>query len=242
MQSGFMSRAKLQLLVPAPSRRSPVKSAWQASVRKSTGRKQVAAVCYRVQDGELEFLLVRTRKGRWIFPKGGVEPGLTFAESAALEAFEEAGAHGKIEEAPFTSYALKKLQKAGSELMPVRAYLCEVTRTGPAQEMYRDPKWFSQAKAKQRLAEGRSQADASELSRVVDAAESRIQRLLRRAEPRNDGLHRVHFEFAKPAGSVDQQTLLRYFGKRRGRSEELRLPMKTSRPKLLQLGRGQPEQ
>jgi len=179
MQSGFMSRAKLQLLVPAPSRRSPVKSAWQASVRKSTGRKQVAAVCYRVQDGELEFLLVRTRKGRWIFPKGGVEPGLTFAESAALEAFEEAGAHGKIEEAPFTSYALKKLQKAESELMPVRAYLCEVTRTGPAQEMYRDPKWFSQAKAKQRLAEGRSQADASELSRVVDAAEYAFRRTWR---------------------------------------------------------------
>jgi 8-oxo-dGTP pyrophosphatase MutT (NUDIX family) len=242
MQSGFMSRAKLQLLVPAPSRRSPVKLAWRASVQQSTGRKQVAAVCYRLQDGELEFLLVRTRKGRWIFPKGGVEPGLTFAESAALEAFEEAGAHGRIEEAPFTSYTLKKIQKAGSELMPVRAYLCEVTRLEAAQEFYRDPTWHSQTKAKQRLREGRSQEDAAEFSRVVDAAASRVKRLRGRAGLRDDRLQRVYFEPADSAGSIDAQALLRYFGKPCGRSEELRIPIKTARPKLLQLGRGRPEQ
>ena len=64
----------------------------------------MAAVCYRVRAGEIEFLLVQTGKGRWIFPKGGVEPGLTHAQAAALEAFEEAGVHGRMEEASFTRY------------------------------------------------------------------------------------------------------------------------------------------
>jgi 8-oxo-dGTP pyrophosphatase MutT (NUDIX family) len=194
-----MSRVKLELVVPASPRRSAIKAAWQNTAPKSSGRKQVAAVCYRVHDGEIEFLLVRTRKARWTFPKGGVEAGLTHAESAALEALEEAGAHGRIEEAPFTSYTLKKMR------------------------------------------EGRSQEDAAEFSRVVDAATSRIKRLRSRAGLRDDRLQRVSFESADAAGSLDPQMLLRYLGRRRGRNDELRIPIKTARPKLLQLGRGQPE-
>src|SRR5258706_7336546 len=60
-------------------------------VRKLRECEQVAAVCYRVRGTEIEFLLVRTGSGHWTFPKGGVEPGLTHAQAAALEAFEEAG-------------------------------------------------------------------------------------------------------------------------------------------------------
>src|SRR5271155_2735893 len=67
----------------------------------SKKRQQVAAVCYRMGRRGIEFLLVQTRGGRWIFPKGGVERGLTYAQSAALEAFEEAGVHGRMEEIPF---------------------------------------------------------------------------------------------------------------------------------------------
>ena len=47
------------------------------SLRPLKRRQQVAAVCYRVGKSGIEFLLVQTRSGRWIFPKGGVEPGLT---------------------------------------------------------------------------------------------------------------------------------------------------------------------
>ena len=46
-----------------------------AELRKLKACEQVAAVCYRVRAGEVEFLLVQTGKGRWIFPKGSVEPG-----------------------------------------------------------------------------------------------------------------------------------------------------------------------
>src|SRR5271167_689369 len=78
------------------------------SSRLSRGRQQVAALCYRIRKRGLEFLLVQTRGGRWIFPKGGVEPGFTHAQSAALEAFEEAGVHGRIEEIPFARYFRRK--------------------------------------------------------------------------------------------------------------------------------------
>ena len=76
--------------------------------RSKTPRQQVAAVCYRIRGSRLEFLLVQTSGGRWIFPKGGVEPGHTHAESAALEAFEEAGVHGRMEKIAFTRYYRRK--------------------------------------------------------------------------------------------------------------------------------------
>ncbi len=63
-------------------------------LRRLRGSEQVAAICYRLGKRGLEFLLVRTRGRRWTFPKGSIESGLTNAQAAALEAFEEAGVHG----------------------------------------------------------------------------------------------------------------------------------------------------
>src|SRR5882762_10360204 len=104
-------------------------------LRQLRGSEQVAAVCYRVRKSGIEFLLVQTRGGRWTFPKGGTEPGLTHAQAAAMEAFEEAGVHGRIEEAAFTTYIRRKRSSA-SELT-VNAHLCEVQRLGPPQEARR---------------------------------------------------------------------------------------------------------
>jgi 8-oxo-dGTP pyrophosphatase MutT (NUDIX family) len=144
-------------------------------------------MCYRMRKGRPEFLLVQTRGGRWIFPKGGVEPGLTYAQSAALEAFEEAGVHGRMEQIPFTRYfrrppAIMAASEARSKgestnLEPVAVHLCEVSRLEPPQESNRNPSWFSAEKAKQRLLEDRAPVFGLELARVVDRAVSRIQRL-----------------------------------------------------------------
>src|SRR4051812_21465779 len=68
----------------------------------------VAAVCYRIRDGEIEFLLVRTRAGRWTFPKGRVEDDATRSAAAAREAFEEAGVHGRVDSLPFATYMHSK--------------------------------------------------------------------------------------------------------------------------------------
>jgi 8-oxo-dGTP pyrophosphatase MutT (NUDIX family) len=154
--------------------------------RRRSARQEVAAVCYRMRKQDVEFLLVQTRGGRWIFPKGGVEPGLTHAQSAALEAFEEAGVHGKIERIPFTRYLRRiaedatKTKNSGSRSQrarPVTAHLCEVSRLEPPQEENRKPTWFSVEKAKLRLRADRTREFGLELTRVVDRALSRIRRL-----------------------------------------------------------------
>jgi 8-oxo-dGTP pyrophosphatase MutT (NUDIX family) len=165
-------------------------------------RQQVAAVCYRIRKRGIEFLLVQTRGGRWIFPKGGVEPGLTHAQSAALEAFEEAGVHGRMEEIPFARYFRRKpdpanLAQADRPELPVTAHLCEVSRLETPQESNRNPTWFSAEKAQQRLLKDRAPELGAELIRVVDRALSRIQRLHGAREKdriHRDSLWQVQFE------------------------------------------------
>lgn len=60
--------------------------------------KQAAALPYRLRsDGAFEILLVTSRgKGRWILPKGKIDQGRKPADTATAEAFEEAGAIGRI--------------------------------------------------------------------------------------------------------------------------------------------------
>jgi len=167
----------------------------------SKERQQVAAVCYRVAKRGIEFLLVQTRGGRWIFPKGGVESGLTQAQSAALEAIEEAGVHGRMEEIPFARYfrCQGDTTQSSEPRLAVAAHLCEVTRLEPPQEANRNPSWFSAEKAKQRLLKGRALAFGAELARVVDRALLRIQRVHRTTrsiphEMYRDSLQKVRFE------------------------------------------------
>jgi 8-oxo-dGTP pyrophosphatase MutT (NUDIX family) len=157
-------------------------------------RQQVAAICFRILSTGVEFLLVRTRRGRWTFPKGGLQSGLTQAQSAALEAYEEAGVHGRIEELAFVRYKLRKGQATIERHVFVHAHLCEVLRLDAPQELNRDPTWFSHTKAKRRLGEGRSRENGVELARVVDRAAARIRRLPARSTLVSDPLFTVRFE------------------------------------------------
>ncbi|MCV6825238.1 NUDIX hydrolase [Halocynthiibacter sp. SDUM655004] len=62
-------------------------------------RTQFGAICYRVVNARVQVLLVTTRRsGRWIVPKGWPMDGQTAGEAAAIEAWEEAGAKGKVKE------------------------------------------------------------------------------------------------------------------------------------------------
>lgn len=145
---------------------------------KSTGqRTHVAAVCYRLKNGEPEFLLVRTRSGRWTFPKGGVDRDATHAEAAAREAYEEAGVRGRIEHEPFHWYFHSKRQRFKTDrgMIAVQAHLCEVHRLEPPLEGHRKPTWFTAEKARRRLSENRSPELAREVLEVVDRALQRIR-------------------------------------------------------------------
>jgi 8-oxo-dGTP pyrophosphatase MutT (NUDIX family) len=148
-----------------------------AHLRRLKECEKVAAVCYRVRSSGIQFLLVQTRGGRWTFPKGSVEPGLTHAQAAALEAFEEAGVHGRMEEASFTRYMHHKRGNSSVVHITVSAHLCEVSRLEPPPEPGRNRTWFSIEKAKERLQEGRKPEYGTDLSRVVDRAVARVRRL-----------------------------------------------------------------
>jgi 8-oxo-dGTP pyrophosphatase MutT (NUDIX family) len=135
---------------------------WQAQERIV-----VAAICYRFRDGDVEFLLVRTRGGRWTFPKGAFDRDPSFAAAAAREAYEEAGVIGRVYESCLTRYVHGSRNRGPH---PVYAHLCEVMHLEPSEEAHRVPTWFSATKAKRRLREDRPQRFGEELERVVDAA------------------------------------------------------------------------
>lgn len=207
-------------------------------------RQQVAAVCFRILSTGIEFLLVRTRRGRWTFPKGGAQAGLTHAQSAALEAFEEAGVHGRIEEIAFIRYTLTKFstKSEAGDRAAVHAHLCEVMRLDSPQEDNRDPTWFSATKAKRRLSEGRTRENSTELACVVDRAVARIRRLPARTVLLNDPLLAVKFE----AAEIDTTRLTKQASSIRSLRERNKiLPGPTDfepnqgRGKLLQLGPSQ---
>ena len=198
------------------SLRRPERPVRLSQLRRLRECEQVAAVCYRLGSEGVEFLLVRTRgSGRWTFPKGGTEAGLTHAQAAALEAFEEAGVHGRIEEASFARYVRRKKSDgrksrgAVDKETAVNAHLCEVSRLSPPQESNRDRTWFSAQDARRRLREGREAREGASFARVVDRAVERLERLHSRTEVidvrqrevvpggvvvRQDALQEVRFE------------------------------------------------
>jgi len=64
-------------------------------------------------------LVTSRRTGRWVFPKGNIDAGMTGAEAAAQEALEEAGLVGTPEHEPFGSFRTIKLR-------PPQAWTIEV--------------------------------------------------------------------------------------------------------------------
>lgn len=202
---GYVRVIRNAMAVPSsvPSR-SPLP---MMKFRPKRAPDQVAAVCYRTGERGIEFLLVKTGGGRWTFPKGGVEAGLTYAQAAALEAYEEAGVHGHMEEAPFASYVGRKRREVRrasntAELM-VHAHLCKVLRRGKPEESNRDPRWFSPEQAKRKLLESRTQQEGAELAKVVERALLRIRELQNqtagssRSLVGKDALQKTPFEAAE---------------------------------------------
>jgi 8-oxo-dGTP pyrophosphatase MutT (NUDIX family) len=89
--------------------------------------RQVAALCWR---GELPEVLLITSLNtkRWILPKGWPMDGMTLAQSAAREAFEEAGVEGTISAAPIGNYPyLKERKDGGAMACSVDVFAMEVT-------------------------------------------------------------------------------------------------------------------
>ncbi|TAF02408.1 MAG: NUDIX domain-containing protein [Nostocales cyanobacterium] len=71
--------------------------------------QQSGVIPYRLRDGKLEVLLITTRKRQsWVIPKGGVCKGMTPPDSAAKEAWEEAGVVGRVNNEKIADYKYSK--------------------------------------------------------------------------------------------------------------------------------------
>lgn len=78
---------------------------------------QVAMLCTRAGPDGPEVLLVRSLdSGRWILPKGWPMPGKTFAEAAEIEAWEEAGATGRVLPGEIARYPYLKRRGNGLDI------------------------------------------------------------------------------------------------------------------------------
>lgn len=100
----------------------------------------------RTKDGP-EILIVGSSSGRhWVVPKGIVEPGLSPAGSAMIEAREEAGVEGETGDRPLGSYAYEKWGATCN----VTVYAMEVSRILPDgiwEEHHRNRRWVPAARA-----------------------------------------------------------------------------------------------
>lgn len=88
---------------------------------------QVAALCWRKHKGRKEVLLITSRDtGRWVVPKGWPIEGLTAAQSALQEAWEEAGVRADADRARLVGrFSYDKGLRDGS-ILTVKAELFKV--------------------------------------------------------------------------------------------------------------------
>jgi 8-oxo-dGTP pyrophosphatase MutT (NUDIX family) len=131
----------------------------RAAVRKpATGGKpaswyrQSGAIPVRWKNGGPQVLLVTAGRGkRWVVPKGIVEEHLSPAQSAAKEAWEEAGVTGEVSRRALGRYAYEKwggVCRVLVYLLPV-----QVSHRAWPEAGVRRRKWSSPAKAAARVTE-----------------------------------------------------------------------------------------
>lgn len=115
--------------------------------------RQSSVIPYRMKKGKPQVLLILSSGGkRWVVPKGIVEPGLSPAESALIEAEEEAGAKGKVSGPALGTYVYEKW---GAPIR-VEVFAMEVSRLMDAPqwaESHRGRQWVSLAEAREQLAQ-----------------------------------------------------------------------------------------
>lgn len=120
-------------------------------LRNTERVNQMAALCHRRAGEDYEVLLVTSSEGRWILPKGWPIKGKNGAETAAQEAWEEAGVKPvDVDSDPVGWFASSKTKSDGTEIpCETQVYAVEVAslaKTFPEMKK-RKRRWVSIAKA-----------------------------------------------------------------------------------------------
>jgi 8-oxo-dGTP pyrophosphatase MutT (NUDIX family) len=115
-------------------------------------------------------LLVTSRETRrWVVPRGNPIPKLTPADSAAQEAFEEAGIRGAVSASPLGSYRYDKRRKNGAVVATeVRLFAMAVAEELDSwpEAGQRQRRWFARDEA----AEAVDEPDLKDLLRGLDGS------------------------------------------------------------------------
>ena len=118
---------------------------------------QIAALPYRIADGEAEVLLVTSRgTRRWIIPKGWPMRKKKPHEAAALEAWQEAGVRGRVGKRAVGRYTyLKWLENQDVAPCIVEVFPIEVTeqKADFKEQEQRVLAWVSSDEAARRVRE-----------------------------------------------------------------------------------------
>lgn len=86
----------------------------QFSLNPTAIRTQHGALCWRINRGAVEVLLISSRdSGRWIIPKGWPIDGLSPPQTALQEAWEEAGVTGEADPLLLGQYPYLKVMAPG---------------------------------------------------------------------------------------------------------------------------------
>jgi 8-oxo-dGTP pyrophosphatase MutT (NUDIX family) len=139
--------------------------------------KRALAVCYRSASAGVEVLLVRSRRGSWTIPGGGIDPGETPEHAAIRELGEEAGVVGASVAAPITYVSV--IKNVGDLLRPrasrTPVFLVRAERAATTDEGWRTPTWFRPLDARAALAKGRIRWAARWRLAVLDAAVATLE-------------------------------------------------------------------
>jgi 8-oxo-dGTP pyrophosphatase MutT (NUDIX family) len=125
---------------------------------KRRRRRQIAAIpVRRTSLREIEVLLLTSRgTRRWVIPKGWPMRKISLGESAAREAYEEAGVHGEIRpKTPIGTYRYVKSMPWGSLDIGVDVFVLHVERQADdwPEQAERETRWFSPEQAAELVGE-----------------------------------------------------------------------------------------
>lgn len=154
----------------------------EGAVGNFGGPQYAGSICYRLNEGVLEYLLIETTHKNRIFPKGLVLPSESSEVAALRFAEDEGGVLGRIQ----SSGSLKKKhwKASRSEEQELELHIVSARGYKDVSEKFRDPKWFRYDDAMQALSIGRTAKYAEEFRSALAWAKNEI-------ENKNSIVHRL---------------------------------------------------
>lgn len=107
--------------------------------------EQSAVIPFKSDKKRIKILLIKSRNGKWIIPKGIIEKGFTPHESARKEAIEEAGVDGVVNDFLIGEYKYDKW--GGTCNVKVYSMLVKEELPNWEEDYFRIRKWFSLERA-----------------------------------------------------------------------------------------------